>query len=471
MSDRPPSPDRPDTDLDAVFKAYDIRGLVPDQLDAETVPAIGAAFARFVEADDGARTRARRPGHASQRRRAGRPPSPRACSARASTSSTSASASTDMLYFASGRARRPGRHVHRLAQPGRRTTASSSAAGRAAGRRGHRPRRPSGDLAAEAGVPGRPAPGRRRAARTLLGALRRPRPLVRRPSTACAPLKVVADTANGMGGLVVPAVFDGLPFDLEILYRRARRHLPEPSGRPDPAREPARPPGPRSSRPAPTSAWPSTATPTASSWSTRRAQLLSGSLDHRDRGRRRSSAREPGATIIHNLICSKAVPEVVRRGRRHAGAHPGRSLLHQAGDGRDRRRLRRRALRPLLLPRQLPGRLGPHRRAGRARAAVARPASPLSASCASPSSATPPRARSTRPSHDPPAVDRAGGRRVRRAPTRTASTASPSTWATGGSTCGRPTPSRCCGSTSKRPTPRRVSTHGWPRCRPLMTGA
>src|SRR5205823_12082964 len=31
-------------------------------------------------------------------------------------------------------------------------------------------------------------------------------------------LRVVADTANGMGGLVVPRVFAGLPFELEILY-------------------------------------------------------------------------------------------------------------------------------------------------------------------------------------------------------------------------------------------------------------
>src|SRR5690606_4216067 len=32
------------------------------------------------------------------------------------------------------------------------------------------------------------------------------------------PLKVVADTANGMGGLVVPAVFEPLPFELEVMY-------------------------------------------------------------------------------------------------------------------------------------------------------------------------------------------------------------------------------------------------------------
>ncbi|MEA5471456.1 hypothetical protein VB714_21465, partial [Spirulina sp. 06S082] len=35
-------------DIDAVFKAYDIRGTTPDQLDAELVRSIGVAFARFV---------------------------------------------------------------------------------------------------------------------------------------------------------------------------------------------------------------------------------------------------------------------------------------------------------------------------------------------------------------------------------------------------------------------------------------
>src|SRR5580698_5066175 len=36
--------------------------------------------------------------------------------------------------------------------------------------------------------------------------------------TTLRPLKVVADTANGMGGLVVPIVFERLPFTLEILF-------------------------------------------------------------------------------------------------------------------------------------------------------------------------------------------------------------------------------------------------------------
>ena len=35
-------------DLDAIFKAYDIRGTFPDQIDAAGCYAIGAAFARFA---------------------------------------------------------------------------------------------------------------------------------------------------------------------------------------------------------------------------------------------------------------------------------------------------------------------------------------------------------------------------------------------------------------------------------------
>src|SRR4030088_2047322 len=37
-------------DFDPVFKAYDIRGVVPDQLDAPMCRKIGAAFARFAGA-------------------------------------------------------------------------------------------------------------------------------------------------------------------------------------------------------------------------------------------------------------------------------------------------------------------------------------------------------------------------------------------------------------------------------------
>ena len=48
------------TSLSDVFKAYDIRGIVPDQLDADKFRAIGVAFARFTGAPDPAGG----PGHA-----------------------------------------------------------------------------------------------------------------------------------------------------------------------------------------------------------------------------------------------------------------------------------------------------------------------------------------------------------------------------------------------------------------------
>ena len=83
------------------------------------------------------------------------------------------------------------------------------------------------------------------------------------------PLRVVADTANGMGGLVVPEVFEGLPFEVEILFPELDGTFPN---------HPADPIQPENLidlkqavvEPGPTSGWPSTATPTGSSWSTRR---------------------------------------------------------------------------------------------------------------------------------------------------------------------------------------------------------
>ena len=159
----------------------------------------------------------------------------------------------------------------------------------------------------------------------------------------------------------------------------------------------------------------------------------------------------PGATILHNLICSQGRARGDPRARRRAGAHQGRSLVHQADDGRDRRRVRRRALGALLLRPQLPRRQRTDRLDARARRAQPRrPA--VCRSCASRSSATPRAARSTPRSTTPAAVIERVARGFAGQPTRTASTGSPSTAARGGSTCARRTPSRCCGSTSKPPT-------------------
>ena len=39
--------------LSRIVKAYDVRGLVPEQLDADVARALGAAFVRVVEAPAG----------------------------------------------------------------------------------------------------------------------------------------------------------------------------------------------------------------------------------------------------------------------------------------------------------------------------------------------------------------------------------------------------------------------------------
>ena len=38
------------TSLDTIFKAYDIRGVVPEELDADLARSVGAAFAKFTGA-------------------------------------------------------------------------------------------------------------------------------------------------------------------------------------------------------------------------------------------------------------------------------------------------------------------------------------------------------------------------------------------------------------------------------------
>jgi phosphomannomutase len=45
-------------------------------------------------------------------------------------------------------------------------------------------------------------------------------------TSALKPLRVVADTANGMGGLVAPKVFEGLPFHLEVLFPELDGNFP-----------------------------------------------------------------------------------------------------------------------------------------------------------------------------------------------------------------------------------------------------
>ena len=126
------------------------------------------------------------------------------------------------------------------------------------------------------------------------------------------PLKVVVDTANGMGGLVVPAVFEALPFELDHLFSDLDGTFPN---------HPADPIQPENQRDLMARVLETGADiGLAFDGDADRvflvdetARAVSGSLTTAMVARS-ILAREPGATIIHNLICSKAVPEVIAEG-------------------------------------------------------------------------------------------------------------------------------------------------------------
>ena len=197
--------------MDKVFKAYDVRGTVPDQLDADMCRAIGRAMARFAGVPQILVARDMRESGVEL--------------AAAFSDGVRAEgvdvtdlgmASTDFLYFASGH----------LDAPGAMFTASHNPAqynGLKMCLSGARPiGRDTGlaDIEAEAekllGEPTPPLAGSWRELDLLQAWADHVVSFV--DVASLRPLKVVADTANGMGGLVVPIVFARLPFSVEILF-------------------------------------------------------------------------------------------------------------------------------------------------------------------------------------------------------------------------------------------------------------
>jgi phosphomannomutase len=123
------------------------------------------------------------------------------------------------------------------------------------------------------------------------------------------PLRVVADTANGMGGLVVPEVFAGLPFDVEILFPELDGNFPN-----HPA-DPIQPENLVALKQAVLDAGADVglafdgdadrvflvdekAEPVSGSLTT--ALVAASMLD-----------KYPGSTFLYNCICSRVVPEVI----------------------------------------------------------------------------------------------------------------------------------------------------------------
>ncbi|CDR09329.1 phosphomannomutase/phosphoglucomutase [Streptomyces iranensis] len=201
-------------DLSQIVKAYDVRGVVPDQWDESLAELFGAAFARVTEAD------AIVVGHDM------RPSSPglaRAFAHGASSLGLDVTeiglCSTDQLYFASGYLDLPGAMFTASHNPARYNGIKMCRAGAA-------PIGQDSGLAeiralvegwAEGGAPEPAAEAGTITQRDVLDDYAAHlRSLV--DLTAIRPLKVVVDAGNGMGGHTVPTVFEGLPLELDALY-------------------------------------------------------------------------------------------------------------------------------------------------------------------------------------------------------------------------------------------------------------
>lgn len=291
-------------DLDAVVKAYDVRGTVPDQFDESLARAFGVAFARY--------TRASRVVVAHDMRPSG-PALVRAfedgVTATGATVVNLGLASTDLLYYASGRMDVPGAMFTASHNPAQYNGIKMCTAGaRSIGiDSGLADVRELARAALAESVSGDPA---KVSKQNLLAEFADHVVSFIDPSLL-RPLKVVADTANGMGGLVVPVVFERLPkFALEVMYGELDGTFPN---------HPADPIQPANQRDL-------------------QARVLSGGFDvglafdgDADRvflvdeqGRTMSGStttailakvflrRSPGATILYNLISSRAVAEVIK---------------------------------------------------------------------------------------------------------------------------------------------------------------
>ena len=213
--------------LSHVFKAYDIRGVVPDDLNALQFRAIGVAVARFTGAPTILMARDMRESGVELSEAF-------ALGARSEGARVIdlGLASTDLLYYAAGS----------LDAPGAMFTASHNPArynGLKLCQSGARPiGRDTGLLeiqkTAEEALDAWAADGPPDPDPATIGGLEQRSVIdayadhVRSfvDTTVLRPLKVAADTANGMGGLVAPKVFEGLPFAVEILFPELDGNFP-----------------------------------------------------------------------------------------------------------------------------------------------------------------------------------------------------------------------------------------------------
>ena len=201
-------------DLSQIVKAYDVRGVVPDQWDEPLAELFGAAFVRVTEAD------AIVVGHDM------RPSSPglsrafaRGATAQGADVTEIGLCSTDQLYYASGALGLPGAMFTASHNPAQYNGIKMCRAGAAPVGQdtGLSQIRELAQEWLESGAPEPTAtPGTITQRDTLSDYAAHLRSLV--DLTSIRPLKVVVDAGNGMGGHTVPTVFAGLPLTLVPMY-------------------------------------------------------------------------------------------------------------------------------------------------------------------------------------------------------------------------------------------------------------
>ena len=289
--------------LDVIFKAYDVRGVYPDEINEDAAHAIGAAFADFASAESVLVGR--------DMRTSSEPLTEAFIRGVVETGTDAVDlglVSTDLVYFASG--------IKNL--PGAMFTASHNPTqynGIKFCRPGAAPVGQDTGLAeirakAEAGVEPASSAGNVTKldllddfATHLLGLV---------DVSAMQPFTVVVDAANGMAGRIVPVVFDRLPMRVVPLYFELDGTFPN---------HPADPIQPENLKDLRRTLLDEKADiGLAFDGDADRvflvdeqAEPVSGSLTTALVARR-ILERHRGATIIHNAICSRVVPEVIREG-------------------------------------------------------------------------------------------------------------------------------------------------------------
>jgi len=289
-------------DTSAIFKAYDVRGTYPDQLNEDVARAVGSAYGTFTG------------GPTILMARDMRPSGPALSAAFAEgvravgvAVTDLGLASTDFIYFATGYLDAPGAMFTASHNPAQYNGIKLCLAG-------------AKPVGVETGLDtieeltnkflAQPATGPLAALRT--------RDLMDEwvshvhsfiDVTKLRPLKVVADTANGMGGFVVPKVFAGLPLSVEILFEELDGTFPN---------HPADPLNPANLVDLERRIKQEGADVGLAFDGDADRVFLIDEKAHSISGSTTTAlvakallAKNPGATILYNLICSKAVPEVI----------------------------------------------------------------------------------------------------------------------------------------------------------------